>query len=236
MYRWVAALVVWIVVAPVICLAQNVPDKSEATSEELVALLVSPNSPVNPNREPFIGIPRSHDNDAQKKVEAAAVELGKRGFEAIPSLMKGLDDKRHCRSRSYSVAIDFSVGAVCYELIDKIATPKVGPNDVILPENQRRIVKSNPMRLGKDGDWHYTHKTYFDLLYRDDKSFNRQSLAKWWEKQHFKSIEEIHLAAITRMIAYEDSVGFPENAKRSEYLKPYLDLQRELQEKLSAKK
>lgn len=236
MYRCLAPLIVSTVVASVICHAQNDPAKSDATSEELVALLVSPNSPANPKREPFIGIPRSHDNDAQKKVEAAAVKLTERGFEAIPALIKGLDDERYCRSRSYSVVYDFSVGEVCYQLIDKIATPKVDPNDAILPETQRKVVKGYPMRMGKDGDWHYTHNTYFDLLYRDDKSFNRQSFSKWWDERKFKSIEEIHLAAITRMIAYEDSVGFPENAKRSEYLKSYLDLQRELQEKLSAKK
>jgi hypothetical protein len=236
MYRCLAALIVSIVVAPVICHTQSEPAKCEATSEELVALLVSPNSPANPNREPFIGIPRSHDNDAQKKVEAAAVKLTERGFEAIPALLKGLDDKRHCRSRSYSVVYDFSVGEVCYQLIEEIVTPKVAPNDATLPEAQHKVVKGYPMRIGKDGDWHYTHKTYFNLLYRDDKSFNRQSLSKWWDERKFKSIEEIHLDAVKRMIAYEDSVGFPENAKRSEYLKLYLDLQRELQEKLSVKK
>lgn len=204
----------------------------EPSAEELVSGLISPNKPVNPKREPFVDFPRSYDHTAQKTVEQASDELLKLGFAAIPVLVQHLEDREYCRTRSFSIHVDLTVGDECYRLIDRITNPKVTPDFKALPKSQFKSIKGNPMTLGLDGEWDHVGLSYFDLLIHRDKAMSRKSIETWWKPFSNKSLDHIHLAAVQRLIAHEKSIGFGDDSIKERYLKPYYDLEKQLKARI----
>lgn len=222
--------IVLALVSAILSRAQDLPksNRPAPTANELVLLLVSANKPVNPKRESFAEFPKSYNREAQRVVREARAHLLKLGFDAIPELIDHLQDKRYCLTASYSLLVDKTVGDVCFDLLDEITSPKIGPDFEALPESQLENIKGNPTRLGKDGKWDYVGLSYLSLLIHRDKSFTRETINKWWQKFADKSIDDIHLAAVRRLIAHEEAVGFQPESNREQYLKPYRDHEKKL--------
>lgn len=204
---------------------------SPRTVAELVSRLASPNKPVGAGpfaSYPKKSYPKSYDHEAQKVVEEARAQLLKHGFNAIPELIKHISDARYCRTVPITRLVDKTVGDECYDLIEAITSPSTHPDFNALPPSQFKWVKGNAMRLGADNEWDYVSLSYLTLLIARDESMTRESIAKWWEGFADKSIEHIHLAAVRRLIAHEESIGFHSDANKERYLKPYRDLENQL--------
>ena len=208
----------------------------------LIDQLASPNKIANPESEPFVGYPENYDYEAQKVVADAETQLKKLGFNAIPELIKNVDDERYSCTRSYSTLIDFSVGEECFRIVESILSPKVKPDYSVLPKTKIKRIKGYPMRMGVDKTWHYTELSYLDLLIHYDKAISRdanksikKSLQTWWKRQAFKTIDHAHLAAVNRLIKNEHEIGFDKDFDKEKYLKPLIELKSKLEKQIQAK-
>lgn len=230
-------IIVLALTSPVLGRAQELTmtNKRPQTADELVLLLVSANKPVNATREPFTRFPKSYDLEAQRVVYDARVQLLKLGFDSIPELIAHLQDTRYCLTASYSLLVDRNVGDVCFDLLEKITSPDILPDFDALPKAQFDNIKGHPMRLGTDGEWHWVGLSYLSLLIHRDKPFTRESIGEWWKEFADKSIDDIHLAAVRRLTAHEEAVGFHPNSNRQQYLKPYRDFEKSLALRLRKK-
>ena len=161
--------------------------------------------------------------EARESYLAAASGLESMGISAISSLVDGLKDERYSCSRSYAMVHDYTVADECQRLIDYFVTPDIDPEIDAIPEKRFKWVKGHPMRLGNDEQWHYIRHSHFDLLTKNDRTFARSSIGPWWRQQQGKTLDQIHVDALNRMIQLEDEIGFQSKLQRDKYLEPYLN-------------
>ena len=112
---------------PPIAVASEAVTRSRANREDVEALICklrSPNRDPNPDMRPGpIQLSREYDEDAQKNVEMAQVELVSLGKDAFPALIEHMIDEGYSLSRETGVFRSLCVGEVCFLTIEQQVDP-----------------------------------------------------------------------------------------------------------------
>lgn len=183
----------------------------EQEVEALIDDLVSKNSDPNPGFEPFIGFADEYDHEADIPVHQARKKLIEQGKIAFPILIRHVDDPEYCLAFSTSILRGFSVGRVCFMII----------------EDQVDIVgMSYKSREGEDGE-HHGCPNYF-TQFCDGAWYSQKGLEKWWSEKKDLSLKEMQIEALEWRIEQERNIGFPGLKDKHYYLAPLLEQLEEL--------
>ncbi len=178
--------------------------------ERLVAQLKSKNKPLNPLRQRLTPKPRDrkgYSEKAQEKVDAAQRELAALGKDAFPVLIEHLDDQEYSQTFITSLLQDFSVGQVCFMLI----------------ESQVHLTGTGyGARVGADGESH-AYPRYF-AQYCGKDWYTQEGVRLWWSEHRHLSLREMQIEALEWAIAQERTIGFVDAADEERVLAPSLSM------------
>ena len=178
--------------------------------ERLVAQLRSKNKPLNPAGGRLVPKPenrKGYDKQAQQHVALAEHKLAALGKDAFPVLIEHLNDKEYSLSFATSLLRDFSVGEVCFMLI----------------ESQVHLTGTGyQTRDGADGK-SYTYPRYFSQ-YCGNVWFTQDGVRNWWSEHEHQSLREMQIDALEWAIAEEQKIGFRDDRDRERFLNPLLGM------------
>jgi hypothetical protein len=180
---------------------------TDAEVEALIAQLRSPNRNPNPDLQPGgEHYPDDYDLPAQEKVQIAREKLTALGKDACPALIRHLDDKEYCLSFSTAVFRGFSVGEVCFMILEGQVDPAPG---------------SYKSRLGTDGREH-NHRGYLSKFCGEDW-FTKKGVEQWWQGHQHQTLREMQMTALRWAIERERHIGFPQEDDKKYFLDPLLE-------------
>lgn len=169
----------------------------------LIGKLKSRNADPNPMGRPLVGFPASYDVTLQKQVWDARHQLKSVGKDAFPMLIQHLNDKAYSLSISTSILRSFSVGDVCFSIIE---------DQVDLGG------ESYKSRMGSDGELH-PYRSYFSK-YCDGMWYTKEGIQRWWNDHQHSSLRNIQIEALRKAIDRERAIGFPSPRDKELYLDP----------------
>lgn len=181
--------------------------------EALILRLRSPNRDPNPKWESGpVSYPDDYDLQAQRSVEDARRKLISLGKDAFPFLIEHINDKEYSLSFSTSILRGFSVGEVCFMIIE------------------RQVDLAGVAYKGRDGSdgKSHVHRRYFSQ-YCAGRWFTQAGIQKWWETHQQLSLREMQIEALRWAIQREQNIGFSGENDRKHYLGPLQERLRKLE-------
>lgn len=152
--------------------SSDTQEQPKARIDDLVEQLVSPNKPpTTKNLElATVSFPADYDVESQRRIQKVRQELRDRFEEALPYLIRSLDDKRYCMTTQWGEGPQAyhnrSVGWICDDLL----------------RSQLEVYRNS---IGFAGPGHFYEYSY--NFFRSDG---------WWQKRKGHSLAALQIESI----------------------------------------